>query len=120
MHLNMKHVSMGGSVLRVHQVRGFTKSPKIVDVCMNIDILRALTHTHSSSLDVELSARSVTLKYWTSRSLRAGPSLVLGENGGFQWHGAPKEISESLSESKYMVKYIYPTGVRKLEHLVVS
>jgi len=129
----LQSVSMGGSLLRVHQIRDFRKSPKITDICMNISILKSLTHGKHTSMSVETGNRCVTVKCHTNRSLGAGPSLTVGENGGFQWIGSPNDISESISSifavmnknmrsrefievisrSRSMIRYIYPSGIKR-------
>ncbi len=129
----MKHVSLGGSVIRVHQVRDFTTSPKIVDICMNMDILTSLVSGVRSGIGVEITPRSVKLKYHTSMSFGSGPTLIMGCNGGFQWLGNPTNIAESLcgifafmssnimkpqfvsaiSKSTTMQQYIYPAGIQR-------
>ena len=129
----MKHVSLGGSVIRAHQVRDFNTSPKIVDICMNMDILTSLVSGVRSGIGIEITPRSVKLKYHTSMSFGLGPSLIMGCNGGFQWLGNPTNIAESLcgifafmssnimktqfvsaiSKSTSMQQYIYPAGIQR-------
>ena len=129
----LQSVSMGGSLLRVHQIRDFRKSPKITDICMSIYILKSLTHGKHTSLSIETGNSCVTIKYHTNRSLGAGPSLTVGENGEFQWIRSPNDISESISSvfalmnknmrskefievisrSRSMIRYIYPSGIRR-------
>jgi hypothetical protein len=93
----MKHVSLGGSVIRIHQVRDFVTHPKVVDICMNMEILGSLVSGVRSRLSIERTSRCVKLKYHTGTSLGLGPSLTIGCNGGFQWLGNPTHIAESLS-----------------------
>ena len=129
----IRHASIGGSLLRVHQIRDFDRSPKVTDICMNMGILRSLTSNKHRSMTIEIDTRCVRIKYHTSRSLGTGPCLIIGENGGFQWLGNPSDISESLSSmfafmnsnmrgsdfmraiaaSRCMIKYVYPSGIRK-------
>ena len=77
----LQHVSIGGSILRVHQIRDFKRSPKINDICMNMAILRSLTRKKHSAMNIETGSRCVRIKYYTNRSLGTGSSLVIGENG---------------------------------------
>ena len=122
------HVSMGGCVLRIHQIRDRDMSPKVTDICMDMEILSSLTSKSHRLLDVETNTKCVKIKYHTNKSLGTGPSLILGENGGFQWLGNPNDISESfcsifafmnknmrngsfikaIAKSKSMAKYVYP------------
>jgi hypothetical protein len=133
------HVSLGGSTLRVHQVRDFNTSPKVVDICMNMGILRSITAGARTGLLVEASSKSVKLKYHTNAALGQGPSLILGCNGGFQWTGNPTSMSESLhvmfalmsfnikqvpfansiAHSRVMTKYVYPSGVPRTKDTIV-
>jgi len=129
----LRSVSIGGSVLRVHQIRDYRTSPKVNDVCVNINIVKALIGLNHAVIDIETMATCVKMKYNINRSSAIGPSMCLGCNGGFQYIGGPKHISESLSslfalmsrnmrtqeflqailQSRSMVKYIYPSGVKK-------
>ncbi len=129
----MKHVSLGGSVIRVHQVTDFTTSPKIGDICMNMGILTSLVSGVRSGLGVEATSKSVRLKYHTSTNFGLGPCLIIGCNGGFQWLGNPIYIADSLSvmfafmssnirtgqfvdaisKSTNMQRYVYPTGIQR-------
>ncbi len=100
---------------------------------MNINIVKALIGLNHAVIDIETMATCVKMKYNINRSSAIGPSMCLGCNGGFQYIGGPKHISESLSslfalmsrnmrtqeflqailQSRSMVKYIYPSGVKK-------
>jgi hypothetical protein len=93
----MKQVSLGGSIIRVNQVRDFTTSPKIVDICKNIGILTSLVSGVNSGLSLETTTKSVRLKCHTSTSFGLEPCLIIGCNGGFQWLGNPTHIAESLN-----------------------
>jgi len=127
------HVSIGGSVLRVHQIKDFTTSPRVSDICINMRILSALVEQPNNTMTVSTHNNHIQIKYHTNFSDGYGPSLSIGCNGGFQWSGSPKNISESLlsmfllfnknigkgsfvdaiSASNYMARYIYPSGVQK-------
>lgn len=104
---------------------------------MSMEILASLVHKGHVSMTIETGSKCVTIKYHTNRSLGTGPSLVIGENGGFQWLGNPSDISESLSSifsfmnnnmkseefirviprSNSMVKYIYPSGIKRTKQV---
>ena len=84
-------------MLRLYQIRDFETSPKITDVCMNMGTLKSLMDKGHARMTIEVGNKCVTIKHHTNRSLGAGPSLTLGENGGFQWLGSPNDVSESLS-----------------------
>ncbi len=127
----MKHVSLGGSVIRVHQVKDFNTSPKVVDICMNMGILTSLVSGMRLGLDIEITPKCIRLKYHTGTSFGLGPSLMIGCNGDFQWLGNPIHIVDSLSamfafmnkniktsqfvdaisKSTIIQRYVYPMGI---------
>lgn len=129
----MKNVSLGGSVIRVHQIKDFTSSPKVVDICINMSILKSLARGSRTDITPEIFNNYVKFKYHTNKAKGLGPTLIIGRNGGFQWTGSPSNIAESMlalfafmssnirtksfieavSASSCMIKYIYPSGVAR-------
>lgn len=95
---DLVQVSFGGSTLRLQQMTNYVMSPTVIDLCVNMRLLEALTSFNSSIVSTESRFNSIYMKYNTDITTRgSGPSLILGGNGGLQWMGNPKHMFESMT-----------------------
>ncbi len=53
-------MSLGGSVIRIHQVNDFNTSPKVVDISISMDILASLVSGVRVGLDTEITPKCMT------------------------------------------------------------
>lgn len=136
LNAKIKTVSIGGSRMNVTvmQIDGIDQH-KIIPIMINIDILKSMTascFTELSGMMIFSESKKVVIKFRRIVDGNVvGPSLTLGNYGGFQWIGAPSMFASTmdkfLSHSNYMmskqdfvrcvsnsivgVSQIYPGGI---------
>ncbi len=131
-------VSMGGSTLNITLLRNDSLGRLVIDpVIMNSKLVGSLMSDSSEDttrVQVTKEIRKCTMKFKrVAKDAVAGPSLTIGENGGFQWVGNPGclsstmlqafthmsnrmssvEFKAALSRSQVGVLGAYPSGVPK-------
>ncbi len=127
-------VSLGGSTLRVQQVKDYKTVPNVINIVIDVDILKCLiTQGVIGSFIAEHKSNSVSVKYVTDYITGSGPSFTLGCNGGVQYLGSPncihtlmihvfnriqcrmasREFLSLISTGAVMTKYIYPSGITR-------
>jgi hypothetical protein len=123
-------LALGGSTLRIQVLRWNDNKLSMDDVACNIELLyRLVPKFRSQTVEVDHLNGCVSLKYLTS--VRDGPKITLGRNGGLQYHGAVNHVAQMYTElckrmhqsmctdefidclqrAHLMKSYIYPSGI---------
>ena len=90
-------LSLGSSTLRIQVLRWNNNELSMDDVSCNIDLLyRLVPRSRAHPIEVDHLTKYVSLKYLTS--LREGPKITLGKNGGLQYHGAVNHVAHMYIE----------------------
>ena len=134
LNATLGRVSLGGSTIRLQQIKDYKTIPNVIDIGINMDILKCLVpQAVTGSFIAEHKGNSVSVKYVTDSIRGSGPSFTLGCNGGVQYLGSPRsiytlmanvfntiqsrmaspEFLSLISTSRSMTSYMYPSGITR-------
>ena len=104
MDIHIQSVFLGGCTLNLTLIKKDSdNNPVLCPVAFNSSLMTSITSPEANmmrTIEISQELRKSTMKFRrVGRGTIVGPTLTIGENGGFQWIGNPSSVSITMSQA---------------------